>query len=59
MAYLTAWRLDRAAETLRYGRLPISEVAGHVGYTSQAAFSRAFKGRFAMSPLQWRRAELL
>jgi AraC-like DNA-binding protein len=59
MAYLAAWRLDRAAEMLRYGRWPISEVAGRVGYTSQAAFSRAFKGQFAMSPLQWRQAELL
>lgn len=59
MAYLAAWRLDRAAEALRYGRSPISEVAGNVGYTSQAAFSRAFKGRFAMSPLQWRQADLL
>ena len=54
MAYLAAWRLDRAAEMLRYGRWPISEVADRVGYTSQAAFSRAFKAQFAMSPLQWR-----
>lgn len=59
MAYLAAWRLDRAAEMLRYGRWPISEVAERVGYTSQAAFSRAFKGQFAMSPLQWRQVDLL
>jgi AraC-like DNA-binding protein len=57
MVYLTAWRLDRAAELLRYGRAPISEVAGRVGYKSEAAFSRAFKSRFAMSPLQWRRTD--
>lgn len=56
MAYLTAWRLDRAAEILRHSRWPISEVAERVGYTSQAAFSRAFKEQFAMSPLQWRQA---
>ncbi len=59
MAYLTAWRLDRAAEMLRYGRWPISEVAERVGYTSQAAFSRAFKSQFAMAPLQWRQARVL
>ena len=59
MAYLTAWRLDRAAEMLRHGRWPISEVAERVGYTSQAAFSRAFKGQFALSPLQWRQADVL
>jgi len=57
MAYLTAWRLDRAAELLRYGRAQVSEIAGRVGYTSEAAFSRAFKSRFAMSPLHWRRTE--
>jgi AraC-like DNA-binding protein len=43
MAYLTAWRLDRAAETLRYGRSPISEVAGNVGYTSQEGADGAQK----------------
>lgn len=59
MAYLTALRLDRAAEMLRYGRWPISEVAGRVGYASQTAFSRAFKGQFTMSPLQWRQTDLL
>ena len=58
MAYLAAWRLDRAAELLRYGRWPISDVAERVGYTSQAAFSRAFKGQFDMTPLQWRQADL-
>ena len=57
MAYLAAWRLDRAAEMLRYGRWPVSEVADRVGYTSQAVFSRAFKGQFAMSPLQWRQRD--
>ena len=56
MAYLTAWRLDRAAEILRHSRWPISDIAERVGYTSQAAFSRAFKLQFAMSPLQWRQA---
>jgi AraC-like DNA-binding protein len=58
MAYLAAWRLDRAAEMLRYGRWPVIEVAERVGYTSQAAFSRAFKAQFAMTPLQWRQAEV-
>ena len=59
MAYLTAWRLDRAAELLRYSRAQVSEIASHVGYTSEAAFSRAFKSRFAMSPLHWRRTDYI
>ena len=53
--YLTTWRLDRAAELLRYSRAPISDVASPAGDTSEAAFSRAFKGRYEMSPMQWRR----
>ncbi|MBV8124815.1 MAG: AraC family transcriptional regulator [Paucibacter sp.] len=55
LSYLTAWRLDRAAELLRYSRAPISNVADRVGYKSEAAFSRAFKGRYEMSPTQWRK----
>ncbi|MGE7958565.1 cupin domain-containing protein [Pseudomonas sp. NPDC089530] len=55
LSYLTAWRLDRAAELLRYSRLSIADIADQVGYTSEAAFSRAFKGRHEMSPMQWRR----
>lgn len=53
--YLTTWRLDRAAELLRHGRAPISEISLRVGYRSESAFSRAFKSRFGVSPLHWRR----
>jgi len=55
LSYLTTWRLDRAAELLRYSRAPIADIAGRVGYTSEAAFSRAFKGRYEVPPMQWRR----
>jgi len=55
LSYLTTWRLDRAAELLRHSRAPISDISNRVGYTSEAAFSRAFKGRYEMSPLQWRK----
>jgi len=55
LAYLSAWRLDRAAELLRHGRSPVSEICYRVGYTSEAAFSRAFKNRYGRPPLQWRR----
>lgn len=55
LSYLTTWRLDRAAELLRYSRAPISDIAYRVGYKSEAAFSRAFKGRYEMSPMHWRK----
>lgn len=56
LGYLTSWRLDRAAELLRYGRLPVADICARVGYGSEAAFSRAFKLRYGASPLQWRKA---
>ena len=55
LSYLTSWRLDRAAELLRHSRMPISDIANRVGYSSDAAFSRAFRARYEMPPLQWRR----
>jgi len=53
--YVTTWRLDRAAEMLRYSQAPVSEIASRVGYASEAAFSRVFKGRYQVSPMQWRK----
>ncbi|HEY8682947.1 MAG TPA: AraC family transcriptional regulator [Rhodanobacter sp.] len=57
LTYLAAWRMDRAAELLRHGRGSMSDIGNRVGYASQAAFSRAFKLRYGMSPVQWRRAD--
>ena len=35
-------RMERAAELLRTTRLPVREVAGHVGYRQPAQFAKAF-----------------
>lgn len=53
--YLNGLRLDKAAEILRRTSWTITEVSEAVGYASDAAFSRAFKLRFGVSPSQWRR----
>ncbi|MGJ3648638.1 AraC family transcriptional regulator [Sphingomonas sp. GlSt437] len=50
MAYLTEWRLQRGLKLLADGQLPVKTVAAQVGYTSPAAFSRAFSERFGHSP---------
>ncbi|CAJ95728.1 AraC-containing protein [Cupriavidus necator] len=55
MQYLAHWRLRSAAAELRSGNRSISEVAGAVGYDSEAAFSRAFKREFGLPPASWRR----
>ncbi|WP_460124505.1 cupin domain-containing protein [Pseudomonas sp. S2_C03] len=41
--YVTELRMRLASQWLTLERLPIEEVAERLGYTSQAAFSRAFK----------------
>jgi AraC-like DNA-binding protein len=53
--YLAHVRLDAATNLLRDTSLPIALVAEQVGYTSEAAFSRAFKHRYGTPPSRWRR----
>ena len=43
LRYVTELRMRLASQWLTLERLPIEEVAQRLGYTSQAAFSRAFK----------------
>jgi AraC-like DNA-binding protein len=54
--YLTAWRIQVAAERLRGGSEPLARIAEAVGYESEAAFSRAFKREMGLSPGVWRAA---
>ena len=56
MQYLAQWRMQLAAGWLRDSDAKVLEVAGDVGYDSEAAFSRAFKRAVGESPGAWRRA---
>jgi len=55
MQYLASWRMQLAAAHLLGGVDSVAEVANHVGYASEAAFSRAFKKAVGASPSEWRR----
>ena len=55
LAYLTQWRMRLAARLLREQNLSLTRVSGRVGYASEAAFSRAFKQQFGVSPGVYRR----
>jgi AraC-like DNA-binding protein len=50
LAYLTRWRMHLATGLLRGKGLTLFEVAGRVGYESEAAFSKAFKRQLGMAP---------
>ena len=52
--YLAHVRLDAATDLLRDTALPVTLIAKNVGYTSEAAFSRAFKNRYGTPPAHWR-----
>jgi len=56
IAYLTRWRMLQAARLLREPGAAIAEVAGKVGYTSEAAFAKAFKRTLERTPGQVRRS---
>ena len=43
MSYLTRWRMNLANDWLRQNNTTVGTVAAHLGYQSEAAFSRAFK----------------
>src|SRR5580698_4185368 len=53
--YLVHVRLDAATDLLRDTSVPVTLIAKNVGYTSEAAFSRAFKNRYGTPPARWRR----
>jgi AraC family transcriptional regulator, alkane utilization regulator len=54
MQYLTRWRMIVAARMLRSEQANLARVAEGVGYESEAAFNRAFKREYGVSPGQWR-----
>jgi len=48
-------RMDRAAELLRAGSLPVQVVAGAVGYRQAAQFAKVFRRHHGTSPSNFRR----
>jgi AraC-like DNA-binding protein len=55
VAYLTRWRMALAARMLQSTPQSIAQIAGGVGYDSEAAFNRAFKRVFGLPPARFRR----
>lgn len=55
LSYLTDWRILKSKEILSESKENISEIAGKVGYQSEAAFNRLFKSKVGETPASYRR----
>lgn len=58
LAYLTEWRMRLAERALREEDTSIAALAQTLGYTSESAFSHAFKRVIGIAPRNYRRAVL-
>jgi AraC-like DNA-binding protein len=54
LTYLTEWRMRLAERALREDKISVSALALSVGYTSESAFSHAFKRVIGMAPKHYR-----
>jgi AraC-like DNA-binding protein len=54
LTYLLNWRMRLAEHALREENTPISSLAPSLGYTSESAFSNAFKRTVGMAPRHYR-----
>jgi len=57
--YLTEWRMHLARMKIMQSPMPLIELAEELGYTSEAAFSRAYKRVFGVPPLRQARTEVV
>lgn len=55
MQYLTFWRMQKARELLKNSRLSTADIAGRVGYQSEASFSKVFKKIARVGPGAFRK----
>jgi AraC family transcriptional regulator len=55
--YIRRVRMERAGRKLRMGAVDITEVALAAGYRTHAAFSKAFKQQFGLSPREFRKLD--
>ena len=56
--FVTNKRIDLCKQILAFTNIPIDEIALKYGFTSQSYFTRAFKKKTGMSPMQYRKNSL-
>lgn len=57
LTYLSNWRMQLAQHALRDSDTRVGPLAFRLGYTSESAFSNAFKREVGMSPLRYRTSQ--
>jgi AraC-like DNA-binding protein len=57
LTYLGRWRMLLAQRALRDGDVRVGALASKLGYTSESAFSTAFKRQVGLSPLRYRQRQ--
>ncbi len=57
LTYLTWWRMTIACRLLRTTDASMQMIAGRVGYSSEYAFSKAFKRELGLAPAHYRRQQ--
>lgn len=57
MEFVSRARLNRAAELLRSGVMPVKAIAGCVGFASRSHFSKAFRDLYGRDPSRYREEE--
>ncbi len=57
IAYLNAYRLEKAFKLLHETRDSIADIAFASGFSNQSYFTRQFKSRFGTTPLRARRSQ--
>ena len=55
LTYVTRWRMHKAGDMMREGKVSMTESARLAGYESEAAFSKAFKRETGVAPSTYRR----
>ncbi|EIF34487.1 DNA-binding domain-containing protein, AraC-type [Burkholderia sp. Ch1-1] len=55
LTWLTQWRMRMARQALIDEKIPIAVLAARLGYSSESAFSSAFKRMSSVSPSEYRR----
>ncbi|MBC8006133.1 MAG: AraC family transcriptional regulator [Verrucomicrobia bacterium] len=53
-SYITRLRLEYGAQLLRHSEEPVVGIAERVGYDNLSSFSKAFKKRFEIAPVEYR-----